>query len=428
MRRAVLVAAAAAVSSGAATALYFGTGGVTPFPMVVHAKEDRTATTDATTDATTTTTTAPQTPSLADQTDTARTTRLGNVTYGHGKLAYFFPGVAEDKRKQLALDTEAYYSTTDAPSADAMTELLSCFVQDKASPVLDATACLGGNTFSLQRRFKNTYALELEEERIPLLEHNLRVLGARGVNVVHGDALDVVRVPVDNGGKPKGATTAADNNGKNSGSEARNWVVRRRTTRELPRWFAAVVADPPWEGIDYDKAGPKRLRLSTVDLADWVVYASAVSPVVMCKVPYNYDFQAFLNKLRASALHSEAGARPSLLVHAKLPKFDILVVTFNYAGHYAGTNTSSNNDGDGQSSRHNYHQHHRSLQEERLGPHFIAPRTPTHADLAKFEGRFVGVTTYELQWQGKQLFEDVNKRPARYREPTNIEAHIEATH
>jgi 16S rRNA C967 or C1407 C5-methylase (RsmB/RsmF family) len=85
-------------------------------------------------------------------------------------------------RAQLWLDTTATYSVTEEKCADAMTHLLSLFFKPAFKighqpTVLDATACVGGNTFSLQKLFK-TIACEMDSVRFTMLKTNMRVLGA----------------------------------------------------------------------------------------------------------------------------------------------------------------------------------------------------------------------------------------------------------
>ena len=131
----------------------------------------------------------------------------------HGKWKYFLSSQPPEVRAQLWLDKEASYSVTEERCANAMTQLLQLFIVDdsvtqikapasgggssdrdgdaktgggnggnqgpqrRRPRVLDATACVGGNSFSLQASF-DTIACEFDAVRFRMLEHNLRVLGA----------------------------------------------------------------------------------------------------------------------------------------------------------------------------------------------------------------------------------------------------------
>lgn len=99
----------------------------------------------------------------------------------HGKWAYFLRSQPPEVRAKLWIDKEASYSVTEERCANAMTEMLQLFFvrDDSASQprVLDATACVGGNSFSLQKKF-STIACEFDPIRFKMLQSNLEVLGA----------------------------------------------------------------------------------------------------------------------------------------------------------------------------------------------------------------------------------------------------------
>ncbi|EGD72633.1 hypothetical protein PTSG_04368 [Salpingoeca rosetta] len=315
----------------------------------------------------------------------------------HGKLGYFFRGLDPSIRRNLVLDNEALYSVSESGSADAMTWVLRCFVGED-EPVLDGTACVGGNTYSLQKVFPHTYATEIDADRFVMLQHNLHVLGcADRVRARQGDIVKFVQdVPADSGRTapthrhhqqqrqhqreqqqqhthPTAAMTPsttggdlrslierrrAHTNDHEEGSED-DTLPRKRAHRETetataeetaqatadttaetrtlardkhgwPTYFGAIMVDPPWGGVDYRDKRCMDLSLSEVYLERWVRMAASRARVVMCKVPSNYNSNAFNEEMVNMALRADPGPRPRAIVHIELAKFDVIVVLFDH--------------------------------------------------------------------------------------------------
>ena len=109
----------------------------------------------------------------------------------HGKWKYFMKSLPAEVRAQLWIDKEAVYSVTEERCANSMTDMLNLFFEvpgtapasggavstTKRPRILDATSCVGGNSFSLQKKF-DLIACEFDPIRYKMLQHNMRVLGA----------------------------------------------------------------------------------------------------------------------------------------------------------------------------------------------------------------------------------------------------------
>lgn len=109
---------------------------------------------------------------------------LPNMFQNHGKLKFFLKSQPPEVRKHLWLDKEATYSMTEEGLANTMTRLLQNFyvksgnnVEVQPPRILDATACVGGNAFSLTQHF-TTVACEFDPVRFEMLKQNLKTLGA----------------------------------------------------------------------------------------------------------------------------------------------------------------------------------------------------------------------------------------------------------
>lgn len=172
------------------------------------------------------------------------------------KKDYLFKFVPPQLREQLKLDYEASYSLTDMHSADKITRDLARFAPT-AGTVLDATACVGGNTYSFSRVFAHVAAMEIHPTRFQYLQHNMAVLGAANVRCLQGDALELVARPPH-------------------------------------QRYAAIFIDSPWGGPDYKKADRLQLHLSGLPLAQACRRMAPHTELFCIKTPTNFDADAFL--------------------------------------------------------------------------------------------------------------------------------------
>eukprot|EP01147_Barroeca_monosierra_P008924 gene8924-1266_t len=322
---------------------------------------------------------------------------------GHGKLRYFFRNASQEQIEQMVLDEEAMYSVTESRSADAMTALLRCFVKE-TEPILDGTACVGGNTYSLQRSFHNVFAIELDLDRLRMLRHNLRILGCdkyvctrqadvtkfatygiwglsahdsqgncsersfRSEDLPNTEKTDVsdfapvnhledrAQLPGDQNSCPLATSDLIETSHNEKRKpvdpiesdhtrkrafllEAQEFQKSEKSTVKSasnnlsdnlwPSMFGAIVVDPPWGGPEYIAQKEIDVFLSELSLAAFVQLAAKRSRVVMCKVPGNYDIDAMFCSMLDMVFRSHEGPTPIQIIHAKLEKFDVIIVKFD---------------------------------------------------------------------------------------------------
>lgn len=169
------------------------------------------------------------------------------------KRDFFFPSVPLERRRELRLDKVASYSVTDERSAAAMTAVIARYVGATAH-VVDATACVGGNTISFAGAFARVTAIEVDGVRLEHLRHNVGVMGvAANVECMLGSCVD--RLP------------AIDSD--------------------------AVFFDPPWGGPEYAAQERVSLSIGDVGLADLVNATAQRTRFVFLKLPTNFDVDAF---------------------------------------------------------------------------------------------------------------------------------------
>jgi len=105
------------------------------------------------------------------------------------KRDFLFRFIPLEKRKELLLDDEAFYSVTDQYTADKISkDILKNIPNIKV--VTDGTACVGGNTYSFSKYFEKVHAVEIDPLRCSYLRKNLELLDVGNTDVHLGSILE----------------------------------------------------------------------------------------------------------------------------------------------------------------------------------------------------------------------------------------------
>ena len=94
------------------------------------------------------------------------------------KFKYYFQKFPEKLRSKLKMDEIASFSVTEANFAEETTELILKHIDIKKKDgdrpkIIDATACVGGNSMSFLQQFGTVYSVELDVVRQEMLAYNL---------------------------------------------------------------------------------------------------------------------------------------------------------------------------------------------------------------------------------------------------------------
>jgi tRNA G37 N-methylase Trm5 len=170
------------------------------------------------------------------------------------KRDFLFRFVDATIRNHILLDDEALYSTTDQLTADKITKDVLKFVP-QMSVITDATACIGGNTYSFAKHFDCVLAFEKDPHRVKLLRHNMAVLGIDNVRVMKGDAL----------------------------------FLCQQQHQHL------IFIDPPWGGPDYKRLPRVNLFISGMPLSEFCGQVSKHTQYIALKAPVNFNETEFIN-------------------------------------------------------------------------------------------------------------------------------------
>jgi len=192
-----------------------------------------------------------------------QSTAPGKLKY---KWNYLWKDTGDSVRGKIMMDEVATFSVTEMGLADQMSRvLLELPGITRSSKVVDANACVGGNTVSFAKFFDRVVGIEMSEERARMLDNNVRLCGEdikrsgrpyANVQVVTGNCLAVVPSIID-----------AD----------------------------VVFYDPPWGGVKYGEKELIPLSLSNVPMSKIVLYASTNCTYVALKMPLNADLRNIVN-------------------------------------------------------------------------------------------------------------------------------------
>ena len=171
------------------------------------------------------------------------------------KKDFLFRFINLDKRKKLKLDDEALYSVTDQYTADRISRDIQKTLPNIQS-ITDATACIGGNTFSFSKFFKQVQAIEIDYIRYQYLVYNMEVLEANNITCHHGDLM----------------------------------IECHRMINEL------IFLDPPWGGTEYKTKDKIDLFLSEIELSEVCDHIKHSTKYIALKVPVNFNEVGFVEK------------------------------------------------------------------------------------------------------------------------------------
>ena len=175
---------------------------------------------------------------------------------------YFFKKLPLDISCNIQMDETASYSVTEMNLANetSIFILQQIFEQGLATitdaTITDATACIGGNTFSFSKYFAHVNSVEIDPMRAEFLRNNLKLLcPTNNVEVFVGDYIDI----------------------QNSLKQD------------------VVFIDPPW-GSKYFEKKKLSLFLSNKPLVKVCCDLRGQTSLIVIKVPWNFDFKTFQKK------------------------------------------------------------------------------------------------------------------------------------
>lgn len=192
------------------------------------------------------------------------------------KRDFLFRFIPPDKRKLLKLDSEAFYSVTDQYTADKISREIKRQFPD-IRVITDATACIGGNSYSFSKYFDTVNAIEIDKLKYNYLCENMKVLETENVRCLWGDCIELVP----------------------------------SLHQDL------VFLDPPWGGPDYKAKTKISLSLSQIPLLHVCEKLKYCCTYLALKVPVNFDLEGFC--VGMDLVYKNTDLRKMQLLIFKLP-------------------------------------------------------------------------------------------------------------
>lgn len=170
-----------------------------------------------------------------------------------------FPRVEYVDTSLARVTTEGEYSITKPRDAYQIVKLMQKKIDEdvKNCTIIDATACIGGDTINFALNFKKVRSFEIDEMNFDALKHNVQLYDLDNVELVKGDCTQLNLGDAD-----------------------------------------VLYMDPPWGGPEYRFHETLDLKLSNISIDTWVanVMKQNHSPEhIFIKLPFNYDFNKLKN-------------------------------------------------------------------------------------------------------------------------------------
>jgi hypothetical protein len=201
----------------------------------------------------------------------------------YNKLFPFKMGV---NRNNIKMDYECVTYVTVPRDSEKIVELITEKMKKynrskKNITIVDATACVGGDTITFCHNFGYVIPIEMDKTRYDNLLHNLNLYNIKNAYTegCNGNCLDIISdIEID---------------------------------------VQVIYADPPWGGKNYKSIDRIDLKLGDLDLDEAIKYFFKKNiKLVVTKLPKNYNYDNLLTKLNDY----------NVVVCKEFRKIDILLV------------------------------------------------------------------------------------------------------
>lgn len=179
--------------------------------------------------------------------------------YSKYDLHKLFPKYNNTKLKNLLIDDETLMYITMPKDSEKISMIISShmihFKSSNNITIVDATACVGGDTITFCINFENVISIEENINTYKMLCSNIKQYDFKNITVLNGDCTQII---------PK------LNN------------------------IDVIYIDPPWGGKDYKKKDNINLNIGSVSIEEFIINCIIKNNNIylfVLKLPCNYDFK-----------------------------------------------------------------------------------------------------------------------------------------
>ena len=197
-----------------------------------------------------------------------------------------FPWKIGINRNNLKMGYDCVTYITNSKDSAQIPQLISKKMEiyhkkNKEITIVDATACVGGDTIPFCDHFGKVIPIEIDPERYENLVHNINVYGFKNAYPINDNCLAVIKdiqVPID-----------------------------------------VIYLDLPWGGSDYKEKSKMELYLGDKNMCEIINDFFQTKPsikLIVSKLPKNYDYDKLNQKLKDY----------NVTVHKDMKKIDIAFI------------------------------------------------------------------------------------------------------
>jgi len=162
--------------------------------------------------------------------------------------------------RKIKLDSTSIYSITPYKYTIKINDLIKKHTCSFDMTITDATACVGGDSISFCKHFKNVNAIELCPDRFYFLSENLKLYNFQNYKIYNNDSLQLVK----------------------------------KLKQDI------IFLDMPWGGRNYKDKKEVDLYLSGLQSYEICNNFKEYTKYVVLKVPNNFAFEKFKKNIKFS--------------------------------------------------------------------------------------------------------------------------------
>lgn len=163
-------------------------------------------------------------------------------------LKKIFPYTHDITFENLQFDSIGLYSITLPAEATIITEIIETYSGLEAT-ITDCTAGLGGNTLSFATKFSYVNAIEIDNDRFPILTNNIAEYKYNNITLFKGSCLSILP----------------------------------NITQDI------IFVDPPWGGPSYKESKNLEIYLDNIEISELVTLFLNHCKILALKLPLSYD-------------------------------------------------------------------------------------------------------------------------------------------
>lgn len=213
--------------------------------------------------------------------------KLLYVTQHTDKIDIIYPLLTYQQRLEVQYDNYALIGTTDQLTANHITDILYRLVTcvdntQQHYTILDCTSCIGTQTISLAQRFDYVTAIELDNTRYNMLQHNVKLINTKNnITCINDNSINIL------------------------------YNVNQQHQQQQQQ-YTVICVDPPWQShnesyTDYKLINIEQMKLDDKTMLDICNYVrqNNICSILCIGLPYNFDIDTLAKRCVVSVNNND---------------------------------------------------------------------------------------------------------------------------